>query len=219
MYVYRPFSARTSNMLLRAKLGVAAACLLGLSGAAMFYVPLTIGIRRSKTGEWYFRWISNGLVNDFDSYRKFYFIVFEIALKFVVPSLIVVPLTVLTIFLLLHHGRRNFKQGTVTGHANNAITHTLVGIVVAFISLRGPYMIMWARYVSPTFTFTPWFVTMYYISSSLMLLNPTCNFIIYFITGSAFRRNMRRLLVCRSDRHSTELRPTWRAGIVSWSSG
>ena len=185
-------------MLLRAKLGVAAACLLGTLAAAMWFLPVKVVTRQTETGQYYFQWVENGLSDDFGSFAFVYLIVFEIVLKCVVPFMIILPIIVMTVCVLLRQSRerRSFRQGTTPGKPDYATTITLVAIVVAFIILRGPFMIMWAIYVSKLM-FPQWLTTLSYISASLIILSPTCNFFIYFVTGSAFRRRLRQLLVCK----------------------
>ena len=182
-------------MLLRAKLGVAAACLMGLIDAVVSFIPWKVAMKNSETGERYYEWISSGLVN-LDIYLTVYEIVFDILLKFVIPFLIIVPMTGFTIYLLLRQRvrRRSLQQGTQPAKQDYAITVMLVGVVVAFISLHGPYMIVSA--IPLNVITQPWFYTLNGIANSLMTVNPICNFIIYFVTGSAFRHSLRRVFVC-----------------------
>ena len=202
MYVYRPFAAQTSNMLLRAKRGVAAACLLGVSMAVIDrYIAFKVVSRQTETGEHYFKWIQNAL--DFDLIYNVNLIVCVILLKFVLPILIIAPLTVITIFLLLRQNRerRSLQRGAMTGRSDFAMTVTLVGIVVAFICLRGPNMFLAVAYFSRrSIANEVWFNTLYYITISIAMLNPISNFIIYFVTGRQFRRSLRRMFVCTHER-------------------
>ena len=202
MYVCRPFSAQTSNMLLRAKIVVAAACLLGLTAAVIrHYMPYKVVTRQIETGERYFLWVSNGMADLF-LFERFYLFVWMV-LNFVVPFLIIITLTAITIFLLLRRGRerKSLQRGAMTGKPDHVMTITLVGVVVTYISLRGPIMFVIGVFMlRPDVSFEPWFDTLKCVTVSLAVLDPISNFIIYFVAGKEFRRSLRRTLVCRCER-------------------
>ena len=173
----------------------------------MVYIPLRVVTRQTMTGERYFEWVPRELV-DRKLFDTIFVTVFEIVLKFAIPFLIIVPLTVITIVLLIRQSRerRRLKQGILVGNPEYAITITLVAIVVAFIILRAPHMTMTAIFITRPATVGLDFTTLIFIASSVMILNPTCNFVIYFATGSAFRQTLRQVVICgRGERHSVEI--------------
>ena len=209
IHVYRPFAARTTNMLRRAKIGMGVVCLMGLIVMAMSYIPNRAIVTKGKrTGKLYFEWVGSGLLGGNAAlYNKVYGIVFEIVLKFVIPFLIIVPLIVFTIMLLIRQSRemRNLQQGALPNRKpDHTVTLTLVGIVVAFVILRGPYMLGWALLVSGTNISYSFLGTFLVVIKSLMVLNPVCNFIIYFVTGRAFRERLRNVFRRKKQQKPTE---------------
>ena len=191
-------STQTSNMLLRAKIAVAAACLLGLSAAMIrHYIPLKVVTRLTKSGERYFEWVSNSLVDPV--LFKNICLTIWVMLNFVVPFLITMTSTTITIVRLLRQSRerRSLQQGRLAVTRDYRTTVTLVSIVVTFICLRGPHMFLAVLFVLRYIDWSKRWYTLFYITISLVMLDPISNFIIYFVAGRQFRRSLKRMLVCR----------------------
>ena len=87
-------------MLLRAKIAVAAACLIGLTVSSLYYLTAKITVLETS-GRQYFAWIRNGISLNIDLFNKVKGILVDIGVLFVLPFLIIVPLTVGTIWILV----------------------------------------------------------------------------------------------------------------------
>ena len=182
-------------MLRRAKIHLAAVCVLALLHAAMFYIPRTLGSRTlAPSGDRVPVWNGNPSV-DIISYSHVAFAI-DIALKFGAPLVVIVPLNATMVYILCHQRARASKR-------RDSVTIALVALSVAFVILRGPNMaraVLW--YASQRVTYQQ-LVTLYACRCTV-LLNPTVNTVVYYVT--TVRRKPSRVEPCPNATRATTAR-------------
>ena len=184
-------------MLLRAKIAVAAACLIGLTVSSLYYLTAKITVLETS-GRQYFAWIRNGISLNIDLFNKVKGILVDIGVLFVLPFLIIVPLTVGTIWILVRQdGAMQAVRGGGRNTKDNAATVTLVAIIITFIVLRGPWMVEWAILITGVYSLSsPNILLLAAVTRSAMIFNPIGNFIVFFFTGRTFRQRLKQVC-CR----------------------
>ena len=116
----------------------------------------------------------------------------DIALRFAVPLLIIVPLNSAMVCSL-------YKRGSQTGKRRDSVTTTLMVLSFAFVILRGPNMVQAVVWYAPIEMASDQelermelvLTAVIYASRCVVLLNPTVNGLVYYLTSVRSSKRIR----------------------------
>ena len=142
------------------------------------------------------RWMNNGMIAE-DTYVRLGY-AFFLVMMFAIPALIIVPLNVVTVVLL--YKRRQNRKALGGATSVDSATVTLIAIVLVFVLLRTPFSVLCVFEMDKTKAKGNASMAMdllVILSRCAVALNPSMNFVVYFVTGTSFRTQLRQRMSCK----------------------
>ena len=123
--------------------------------------------------------------------------------ELLIPSVVVLVLTILIIKNMFLASRRRRNHLSAAGKRNDMQfpTIALLAIAITFLVVRTPYMIIFLlqHTLSDSFDTRTLYVA-HKLAYVLAVSNYSLNFILFCITGESFRKELKRFLACKTQR-------------------